>query len=91
MKIIYPAEIQRIKFIIARDGIDYAIEFATRGIKIYRNGVLRSHKRLKTVEEKKKISHLSVDKMRVCAILSYLQYRDFLKNPRMYMDSGFME
>lgn len=81
MKVIYQAEVDRLNFIINRDGMEAAKEFAARGIKIYRDGVLRSHKRKKfrNFSDDYKPSHLSVDPYRRFAIRSYLQYREFLK------------
>lgn len=80
MKIIYEREVQRILFIVSRDGIDAAIEFAKRGIKTYRTGVLHTKKRYN-----ERASHLSVSPYKEYAILSYLQYKDFLKSPLSYL------
>lgn len=79
MKVIYQGEIDRLNFIITRDGLPTAIEFAKRGVKIYREGVLRSHKRKNFRNLDYVPNHLSHMPMRKYAIMSYLQYKEFLK------------
>ncbi len=80
MKVIYQGEIDRLNFITQRDGLVAAIEFAKRGIKIYREGVLRSHKRKKFRNLDYTPSHLSHMPMRSFAIVAYLQYKEFIKH-----------
>lgn len=80
MKVIYQGEIDRLNFITQRDGLDAAIEFAKRGIKIYREGVLRSHKRKNFRNLDYTPSHLSHMPMRRFAIMAYLQYKEFIKH-----------
>lgn len=80
MKIIYEAEVRRLLFIINRDGLEEAITFASRGLKTYRTCVLRPRRKYGDNS-----SHLSIAPYKKYAILSYLQYKDFLKNPSTYL------
>lgn len=79
MKTFSQSEVQRIKFVINTHGMTEAIRFATTTEKVYRTSVLRSRKR-----GFDKPNHLSFSPFRERAILSYLQFRDFLKNPGEY-------
>jgi hypothetical protein len=67
-------EQDRIDFIIARDGLDGAIDFASRTIKSYRTAVLTSRKR-----GHKKPHHASLEMYRRSFIESYVVLKKFLQ------------
>lgn len=81
MKIFSQNEINRILFLINRDGIDSAILFATQTIKQYRSGVLKTRKKYPH-----NWSHLSLPEYKQHAIVSYLQLKHFINNIEVYKE-----
>lgn len=67
-------EQQRIQFIIQRDGIEGAIDFARRTMKIYRTAVLKSAKR-----GHEKPHFASTHDWKRKFIMSYLAFKAFLQ------------
>lgn len=68
-------EQQRLQFITERDGIDGAVDFARRTLKIYRTAVLRSRKR-----GHDKPHHASIPEYRRKFIESYCAFKKFIKD-----------
>lgn len=81
MKTFSQNEINRILFVINRDGIDSAILFAKQTIRIYRSGVLRTRKKYPHGW-----SHLSLTEYKKHAIVSYMQLRHFINNIDCYKE-----
>ena len=65
-------EQERINFIIQRDGIEGAVDFCKRTMKIYRTAVLRSRKR-----GHDKPHHASIPEFRRRFITSYCAFKKF--------------
>lgn len=66
-------EQERINFIIQRDGIEGAVDFCKRTMKIYRTAVLRSRKR-----GHDKPHHASIPEFRRKFIKSYCAFKKFI-------------
>ena len=69
----YTSEKQRLTFMVNRDGIDGAKEFARRLMTAYRQGVLKSRR-----AGYEKPSHLSIPEYRRSAMHSYLAAKHFV-------------
>lgn len=81
MKIFSQNEINRILFLINRDGIDNAVLFAKQTIVQYRIGVLKTRKRYPN-----NWSHLSLPEYKRHAIVSYLQLKHFINDIEVYKE-----
>lgn len=72
-------EQDRLNFIIQRDGIDAAVDFARNTMKIYRKSVLRSHKRGYGYNSQKGNIHFaSIPEFRRKFIESYCAFKKFV-------------
>lgn len=74
-------EQQRIQFMINRDGIDAAVDFARRTMVSYRKAVLRSYKRgYGPKSQKGNIHFASIPEYRRKFIESYCAFKKFIKD-----------
>lgn len=81
MKTFSQNEINRILFMINRDGIDATLLFANQTIKQYRTGIFKTRKKCPY-----NWSHLSLPEYKRHAIVSYMQLKHFINNINYYKE-----